>query len=76
MHLKRNLTFEILFEKQTSNSSFIDRAYVSISTWKKIHKKKLDNTVEHRLYVLQGAVPKKRITEKNVQPKICYKTVM
>ena len=35
-----------------------------------------NNTVEHRLYVFQGTVPKKHITEKNVQPKICYNTLI
>ena len=33
-------------------------------------------TVEHRLYVFQGTVFKKRITEKNVQPKICNNTLI
>ena len=33
-------------------------------------------TVEHRLYVFQGTVPKKRLTEKNVQPKISYNTLI
>ena len=35
-----------------------------------------NNTVEHRLYVFKGIIPKKRITGKKVQPKICYNTLI